>query len=43
MFARVAPSLSLPLTTNVHDKESGRILKKVVGHGVALNEQLSHR
>jgi hypothetical protein len=43
MFARVAPSLSLPLTTSVHDKQSGRILKKVVGHGVDLNEKLSHR
>ncbi|KAF8325526.1 hypothetical protein F5887DRAFT_1065329 [Amanita rubescens] len=31
MFARVAPSLSLPLTTSV------------VGHGVDLNENLSHR
>ena len=43
MFARVVSSLSLPLTTSVHDKQSGKIMKKVVGHGVDLNEQLSHR
>lgn len=43
MFARVAPSLSFPLTMSVHDKQGGKTVKKVVGHKVNLNKDLSHR
>ncbi|KAF8678535.1 hypothetical protein AX14_004695 [Amanita brunnescens Koide BX004] len=43
MFARVAPSLSLPLTTSIFDQEGGKPVKKVVGHSLELNTDLSHR
>ncbi|KAF8636102.1 hypothetical protein AX17_003807 [Amanita inopinata Kibby_2008] len=43
MFDRVAPSLSLPLQAGIPEKEGETPRKKILGHGVSLNANLSDR
>ncbi|KAF8625878.1 hypothetical protein AX15_005151 [Amanita polypyramis BW_CC] len=43
MFTRVASSLSIPLTASVSDPKAGKARKRIVGHRVELNEDLSDK